>query len=151
MPTRGALGDVGERAASPTKASAGSSRAGTPAISSPSGRPVGQVLRGVDAEVDLAVEQRALDLAHEARLVAAALAPVARGLDRDDLGVAERVGDELRLGERQRAAASAERALALLALAAVVVEPRHLGVLGLEIGAVSTSRPNSSRSAWTRA
>ena len=62
----------------------------------------------MDAEVDVAVEERVLDLAHESRLVAAALAAIPRGLDRDDLGIADRVGDELGLGERERAAASAE-------------------------------------------
>ena len=41
----------------------------------PVGQLARQVLGGVDAEVDLAVEQRALDAAHEARLVADARRP----------------------------------------------------------------------------
>ena len=55
---------------SPTKASAGSSRPGTPTSARLVGHVAREVLRRVDAEIGLAVEQRRLDRADEPRLVA---------------------------------------------------------------------------------
>ena len=69
----------------------------------------GHVLARVHGEVDLAGEQRALELGDPARLVAAAAAAVAGGRDRDQLGVlAEPLGHPARLRERQRAPACAD-------------------------------------------
>jgi hypothetical protein len=66
----------------------------------------------VDGEIDLAVEQRPLDLADEARLVVRirvrGTALVAGRADDDELGVADRRGDRARLRQRQGAAAGAD-------------------------------------------
>jgi hypothetical protein len=69
----------------------------------------------VDRKLDLAFEQGALDLTDEARLVVeggsdggAGSALVARGPDRDELGVAERLGHRARLRQRQGAAAGTD-------------------------------------------
>jgi hypothetical protein len=74
-----------------------------------------QVLGGVDGEVDLPIEERALDLGHEARLVAARAglagglaALVARGGDGHDLGAPEGVGDLFGLDQGQGAPPGAE-------------------------------------------
>ena len=72
VPTRAPSGTSSSEAPAPIQASAGSSRAGTAAIASPSGISRRQVLGRVDADLGLAVEQRPLDPAHEAGLVAAA-------------------------------------------------------------------------------
>ena len=110
-PDAGALGDLLERAAAPTKASRGSSRAGTPAISSPSGSSVGRSLAECTARSTSPVQQRLLDLAHEARLVAAG-EPASRSSPEVLIGTSSAppsaVGDQLGLGERQGAAARAE-------------------------------------------
>jgi hypothetical protein len=71
-----------------------------------------EVLGRVHPEVDLAVEQRPLDLADEASLVPSRLMK-ARGLDRHDRGfrqpgLLDRLRDRLGLGERQSAASGAE-------------------------------------------
>ena len=138
---------------SPTQASAGSSRAGTPTSASPSGSSPGRSLARVDAEVDLAVEQRPLDLADEARLVAGrSAALVAGGPDRDQLGAAERA-------RRPASAWASARALPR-----VPIRKRSPSALSLaaRVGARAqlrsprrrcprarspASRPNSSRSA----
>ncbi len=68
----------------------------------------GDVLGRVHGEVDVAAEQRRVDLAHPALLVAAGAVAVARRRDRHDLGTAERGGDLAGLRERERAAAGPE-------------------------------------------
>jgi len=61
----------------------------------------------VHPDIDLAVEQRPLDLADEPCFVTAPGGPVL-GLDRDDLGSAQGLGDQLRLRQREGAAARPE-------------------------------------------
>jgi hypothetical protein len=66
----------------------------------------------VDGEIDLAVEQRPLDLANEARLVVVPRrgrsALVAGGADDDELGAVDSRGDRSRLRQRKGAAAGAD-------------------------------------------
>ena len=114
------------------------------------GTVAGQVLGRVDRQVRLAVQHRPLHPAHEALLVAGLA--VAR-LDGDDLGAAERLGDELRLREREPASPRSQlqpvaqlgRALAPARLAQRVA-PRASRASS---GALRASRPNSSRRALT--
>ena len=86
----------------------------------------------MDADVGLAGEQRGLDPAHEAALVAG----LAVGGDLDELGSAEQAGDPLGLGERQGAPPGREakrHAAPLAGLAAP--ELGHFGpALGLRLG-----------------
>ena len=101
-----------------------------------------QVLGRVDADLGLAAQQRPLDPAHEARLVAR----LAVGGDLDQLGAAEQLGDLPRLSQGERAAAGgdAQRQVDLLAAQLGDASPSASAS-----GSVSASRPNSSRRALT--
>ena len=70
VPTRAPSGTSSRPEPAPTQTSAGSFRAGTAASVSPSVELGRHVLRRMHADVGLSVEQRPLDPAHEARLVA---------------------------------------------------------------------------------
>ena len=112
-PDAGALGDLGDRVAGADPDVGGVLARRDADEAEALGQLAGQVLGAVDGEVDLAVEQRPLDLADEARLVvgvAAADGPPSSPEVRidDELGVADRVGDRARLRQRQGAAAGAD-------------------------------------------
>ena len=83
---------------------------GVAAITVPSAQLARHVLGRVHGEVDLAGQQRGLQRADPARLVAARAVDVARGGDLHELGVGRRAARATapRLRERQRAAARAE-------------------------------------------
>lgn len=119
------------------------------------GQLTGNVLGAVDGELDLAGEQRPLDLADESGLVVegggsggARGALVARRADRDELGVADRLGDRSRLRQGERAAAStdpqaqSERPSTPRGRSGVTSAP-------LPSGSVEESRPKRSRRAAT--
>ena len=144
VPTRA---PSGPRRASPRRrsnASAGSSRPGTPTSASPSGSSPGRSLARVDGEVDLAVEQRALDPADEARLVA----DVAVG------GARPRPSRRRRARRRRRSAWASARALprvpsrssltgrgrAARAALAEVARPRRRGASSGSVAGVETEQ-----------
>ena len=70
MPTLAPSGTSSSESPTPIQTSAGSSRAGTAAITSPSGISAGRSLAEWTPISASPVEQRPLDPAHEARLVA---------------------------------------------------------------------------------
>jgi len=109
------------------------------------GEPGGDVLGRVDRDVDVAAQERGVDLADPALLVAVGAVAVAGGGDRHDLG-AERVGDLAGLRERERAAAGSEPHARRLSGRTSAC---GASAAGSSAGAEPSSRPNSSRrSCW---
>ena len=98
------------------------------------------------ADLDLTGEDRRLDPAHEARLVADV--GVGRA-HRDDLGAVERLGDPLRLDSRERAAARAQPQPAHLPRRRRRSCRSETSAPGASSGSLSGSRPKSSRSTAT--
>ena len=110
------------------------------------------VLGGVDGEVDLARQQRGLQRAHPARLVAARAVHVAGGGDLHELDVAaDQPRDLVRLRQRERAAAGAEPRDRRVAPGHAHPWSRRTSAASSASAASASSRPNSSRSSCRRA
>ena len=119
---------------------------------SPSGSSPGHVLGRVHGEVDLAREQRRLELPDPARLVAARAVDVAGGRDLDELGVGS--GDRARPPRgpgRARARCRGSRSAARPSTAAAARGPRRARRAPRRLGPPASSSPNSSRRTCRRA
>ena len=158
----GALGDLGQRPPRSDPGVGGIETRGDAEDREAFGKLSGNILGAVHGEVDAPVEQGALDLADEPRLVVArsrdgdAAALVAGGADGDELGGdGEGVEDVLCLGEREGAAPGPDAQLLGLAGAVGVQSrrpsARRSGVTcaSAPSGSVAESRPKRSRSTET--
>ena len=145
VPTR-APSRTWSRWRSPISTSSASARAGGGDDRGALGQLAGHVLGRVHREVDVPGQQRRLERAGPARLVAARAVDVAGGRDLHELGLAvDRGGDGPRLGERQQAAAGADAQRGQR-------ERRERTSAGAaSASAVGSSSPNSSRSSCRRA
>ncbi len=152
MPTRAPRGQSSSPA-TPHSTSSAAARAGAPSSARPSAALARQVLGRVHRQVDLASQQRRLELGDPARLVADRLASIAAGHDRDDLRRLPSISCRPARPGRAPGRCAGFRSASALATAAQVVDLRELPRGGLLRGASSRS-PNSSRTssrlAWPR-